>query len=558
MQVQYLTTFQWLCGLAILLLAGCSDYLDLEPLALQTEDLAFKDESTARLVVNSMYDPLIWGEISVLSSPSSHAYEFIFGDICSDDSEKGSTFSDQADIQRLKTFNTDGGNDNVASVWNNHFVAISRANLVLKNLSDSPLPANVKAEFEGEARFVRAYSYFLLARVYGHLPLLREPVTPEQINAQSFTREPLYRVYELIEEDLRVALDNLPQRGVREPGRANKGAAAAYLARVIMYQIGTDNTNGKSWQEVLDWTDRFIAGEFGTYALAENYAEIFEFEGENNIGSIFELQAIDNGGDNGDRNLIGPGGGSEWTVFQNPQNFGGWGFNTPTADLANAYEPNDPRRPATTIAVGEFAYGQELLASERNQTGYYTRKAIIEPDQWITQKGSGANQRKFRYADILLMNAEAAYHTGDNAKAIQRLSEIRERASQSTLPKGFDPNDPSGYPRANFAPLDNNMIPSSGQALLDFIYLERRREFGMEQLRFWDLVRTGRYFDAIRNSYQDFENPDNQNFGNEVAEAAMRHTIVAEPGQVLVNPIPVFPIPVVDAEGWGIEQNPNY
>ena len=550
----------WKWGLLLLAisLGSCSDYLDLDPLAQQTEDVAFKDENNARLVVNSMYDPLIWGEISMLSSPGSHSYEFIFGDICSDDAEKGSTFSDQADIQRLKTFDTDGGNDNIGAIWNNHWVAIGRANLVLKNLQGSPLSDNLKMEFEGEARFVRAYCYFVLARVFGGIPRFEAPVTPEQINARDFTRAPLYQIYELIDEDLQFAMANLPEKGVREIGRANKGAAAAFLARSYMYQIGTDNTNNHSWSEVLDLTDRFIAGEFGSYALASNYAEIFELEGENNVESIFELQAIDNGGDNGDRNEIGAGAGSEWTIFQNPQNMGGWGFNTPSPSLADAYEANDPRRPATCLAVGEYAYGVEMLSNERNLTGYYHRKAIIEPDTWLTQKGSGANVRKFRYADLLLMNAEAAYHTGDNGKAIQRLTEIRDRASNSTFPKGFDANDPLGYPSTGFAPLDNSVIPASGTELLEFIYLERRRELGMEQLRFWDLVRTGRYIDAIKATYVDYETPDNTSFADDVANAAQVHTIIAEGGQNLVNPIPVFPIPNTDLDGWGIEQNPGY
>ena len=126
------------------------------------------------------------------------------------------------------------------------------------------------------------------------------------------------------------------------------------------------------------------------------------------------------------------------------------------------------------------------------------------------------------------MNAEAAHHTGNNAQAVQRLSEIRDRASGSTYPMGFDPSAPTEYVGSDLDPLDNSIIPASGQELLDFIYLERRREFGMEQLRLWDLIRTGRYVENMDNNY---------GLGADILE----HSVTSDPGQV--NPVPVFPIP---------------
>ncbi|MEM6380386.1 MAG: RagB/SusD family nutrient uptake outer membrane protein, partial [Bacteroidota bacterium] len=520
-----------------------------QPRALQSEDAAFLEESTARLAVNGMYDPLGWGESAQLLN--GHSYEFHFGDICSDDCEKGSTFADYADLQQLKEFTTNGTSSTVGALWAKYWVAIFRANTVLRNLPDSPLSDRIKDEFEGEARFVRAFSYFTLVKIFGGVPLLEDPVSPADINARNFDRASIGEIYALIDSDLAFAVDHLPAKNSASPGRANRGAAAAYLARAYMYQIGTDNTNNHSWDEVLDITNRFINGEYGSYALASNYATIFEEEGENNIESIFEIQAVDNGVDPFARgDFIG----AEWTIFRNPQFMGGWGFSTPTADLANAFEFNDPRRPATTIAIGEYAYGVEMAVSERNQTGYYARKAIVNPELWITDKGSGQNIRKFRYADILLMNAEAAYHTGNATQAVQRLMEIRDRASSSTFPKGFDPNDPGGYMATGYAPLDNSIIPTAGQALLDFIYLERRREFGIEQLRFWDLVRTGRYIDQIRSTYQNLQNPDDGNFADRVADAALDRSITTG----VINPIPLFPIPALDLDNWGIEQNPGY
>lgn len=551
----------------ILCVISCKEVLEEDiPDYLVNEASVFESPELVEQAVTGMYDPISYGELTYISASFSHSYEFIFGDICTDDALKGSESSDQIGIQQLKNFTAQSGNPNVISVWNKFWVAISRANLIIKNIGTANIPDVDKLTYEGEARFIRAYSYLNLITVFGGLPTFREPVETEAINERNFSRDPLYVNYQLIEEDLNRAIEVLPTKeGSIHPGRANKGSAAAYLARAIMYQIGTDNTNNHTWDEVLTITDDFIDGVYGDYGLVVNYATIFEVEGENNIESIFEIQAVDN-------QLIGgnAGTGSPWTVFQNPQFLNGWGFNTPTSNLAAIYETNDPRRPATVIAIGEFAYGVEMEPSIRNQTGYYHRKAIAEPDLWIsgstsgnTQKGSYQNIRKFRYADILLMNAEAAYHTNNPGQAILRLIEVRNRASNSTFPKGWNPENPLDYNSTGFAPLDNSAIEaSSGEGLLDFIKLERRRELGMETLRFYDLVRWGDYENAIRNNYHDEQNPNNTEYGNEVANNMLTHAITTSSKesteQVINNTIPLFPIPNTDAIGWGIQQNTGY
>jgi len=529
---------------------SCSDFLEEEPRGLQTIDGAFKDKNSARLVLNGMYDAITWGESSS-NGFSGHSYEFIIGDICSDDSEKGSTDADLVDIQRLKEFNTNGANSNVGTMWGKYWVAINRANVILASIENSTLVEKDVMQFEGEAKFVRAYSYLHLVTIFGGVPRFEEPVGSEIINERNFSRSSIADIYDLIDSDLNFAKEVLADKGDVAPGIATQGAAASYLARSMMYQIGTENNKNYSWSDVLSLTDDIIAGDYGTYRLASNYAEIWSLEGENNEESIWEIQAIDNGLDNFER---GPSTGSMWTVFQTPFFMGGWGFNTPTENLANSFEPNDPRRASTTIAIGEFAFGQELVINERNKTGYYHRKAILDPAAWNTQKGSDANIRKFRYADIILMNAEAAYHTGDFSKAISNIEEIRNRASFSTFPQGYNPDDIYGYEPTGYAPLDNSIIPPNGQDLLDFIYLERRRELGMETLRFMDLVRTGRYLNTIQNKYKNLSDPADTDFANRVLSSLSTVTVQGSAG----NPIPLFPIPTKDLEDWGLTQNAGY
>lgn len=185
--------------------------MDEEPRALRVLDGAFLEESTARLVVNGMYDALSWGESTSIGL-SGHSYEFIFGDICTDDAEKGSTNADQVDIQRLKEFNTNGTNGNITTVWGKYWVAINRANVVLEQLTSSPIDARIKAHFEGEARFVRGNAYLHLVTLFGGVPIFDAPVGAAQINARAFTRATIAEVYAFLDDDLEQAVALLPKR----------------------------------------------------------------------------------------------------------------------------------------------------------------------------------------------------------------------------------------------------------------------------------------------------------------------------------------------------------
>ena len=119
--------------ITILFLSSCSDFLVLEPTTESTELDFFANVENAQLAVNATYDPIGWGESSILGA-NGHSYFFIIGDICSDDSEKGSSDSDQAGISQLKDFTANAGTSNLTVLWSKHYIAIARANLVLKNL----------------------------------------------------------------------------------------------------------------------------------------------------------------------------------------------------------------------------------------------------------------------------------------------------------------------------------------------------------------------------------------------------------------------------------------
>ena len=232
--------------------------------------------------------------------------------------------------------------------------------------------------------------------------------------------------------------------------------------------------------------------------------------------------------------------GTTANIFQNNRSLWGWGFNNPTQNLVDEFETGDPRLASTAYADGDVVLGivQEIDFPAENETGYLNRKAaLVQP---ITTKAAGQNIRKFRYADILLMKAEAAFHTGDEASARQILNMIRDRARSSTRPKGSVEGSLT-YEPYTAAELDGVLPPVlgtvSGQDLLNAIMHERRVELAMESLRFWDQVRTGTYINSLPADVQG---------------AAQGRTLTG------VNPIPVLPIPLDEVQTWNLEQNPGY
>lgn len=517
------------------LLQSCSDFLDKNPLGKDTDVTYFTDANNATLAVNAAYDVISWDEGNDgLGNYVAHNYEWIFGDMLSQNSEKGSMPGDFPTMLELKEWRANSNNDIARAVWQNMFQGVYRTNLILQNIQNSPIDETLKNRLIGEARFLRGYCYFYMLRLYGGLPLFSAPVTPsEYSNAK---RASIGETYAFIEEDFRKAIELLPEKSAYnavDMGRATKGAARGYLARAIMYQIGTDNSRNHTWQEVYDQTDAIVKS--GQYGLTANYAEIFEDEGENNTESLFEIQFAESNVSWGIQRV-----GTENNIIQNNRSTWGWGFNNPTASLVNAFEANDPRKACTVYGNGDVVAGiaQVIKYPEENATGYLNRKAaIVKP---TTPSQSPQNIRKMRYADVLLMKAEAAAKLSKEQEARDILNQIRDRARKATLPKGSKlgtltyeaANTPAGALPAVAATV-------TGQALLEAIWHERRVELGMEALHFWDQVRTGTYFSSLSST---------------VRAAATTHAIT----QNVVNPIPVLPIPVNEVQSWGLQQNPGY
>ncbi|MCU0403658.1 MAG: RagB/SusD family nutrient uptake outer membrane protein [Chitinophagaceae bacterium] len=511
-------------------IGSCQKVLDKEPIGVETEQNYFLDPSKAILAINAAYDVLSWDE----GPGSGHNYEWMYGDVLSDDAEKGSTPGDFPTITMMKEWRTDPANNPSTSTYNNMWQGIFRTNTILKNLEVATWDQQLKKRIEGEARFLRGYYYFYLLRLFGGMPLFTEPVKPSEFGTTP--RASISETYKLIEDDFKKAIELLPERSgysAADLGRATKGSARAYLARAIMYQLGTDNKNAHTWQEVYDLTNAIVNS--GQYSLIPNYAQIYEDEGENSAESVFEIQckATSEG--------WGPiKAGTTNNIIQNNRRLWGWGFNNPTTSLGNEFEPNDPRKACTMYGDGSIVLGilQVVDYPNENATGYLNRKAaIVKP---VEAKASPQNIRKFRYADVLLMKAEAAAFTGKEQEARDILNMIRTRARLSSLPKGSAEGsmsyDPTGAPSGTLPAIANTV---TGDALKNAIYHERRVELGMEALRFWDQVRTGKYLSSLSTS---------------IRSACQSHCIT----EGTVNPIPVLPIPLTEVQSWGLKQNPGY
>ena len=537
------------------LLSSCNDFLEIDPIARETEESFFETPENAIYAVNACYDI-----IGMTEGPGpdgqwlSHNYEFFFGDFLSDDAEKGSKEADFQELQEMIEWRVTSGSGVLESLWIKCYDGIYRTNSVLKQLASSSLDEALKTRLEGEAYFIRGYFYFYLVKVYGGVPLLTEPLTPSEFG--TLQRASYHETFEQAIADFKAAIDRLPEKSgydSSEKGRATKGAARTYLARTLMYQIGMDSESATSWDDVFQQTSAVISSN--EYQLVSNYATIFEMEGENNNESIFELQMLEGTTDNAPQKT-----GTNFNQFQGNRKDWGWGFNNPSGNLFASFETNDPRL-SSTVYGATFNNGiihgikQEYDFTEQ-MSPYLNRKAALEPAfRPSISKSSAANVRKARYAEVLLMHAEAAYHKGDEGTARQMLEMIRDRARNSTFAKGYTEGSldytPTGF--------SNNLpeINSSGQDLLNDIWHERRVELAMEAHRFWDLVRTGRYLDALDTKKNTFKTSDGTAFRYENIDLrgnCLEKSIDGPNG----NKVPLMPIPLREVEDWDLAQNNGY
>lgn len=397
-------------ALGLFAIAGCDSTLTVEPTDEVEESQAIVDPTSARAALGGAYD--------AFTSSSYYGGEFhTFTEVLTDNAEHTGTYGEyaDADANQLRADNI-----NVEDIWDAAYIAIGRINLLIERLPDVPgLDGDELNQMIGEVHFLRALAYHDLVRLYGDVPLVTEPPASLEEAAQ-VERSPVAAVYAQIESDLTEAASLMSDDA--EPGRASLGAVMALRARVALYR--------GNWAAAETAADAVIG--MG-YELAGTYGALFGPADADTPEDIFRLTFTPQ-----EYNLQG--------YYYQPN--GRWEVG-PTQDLVDSYEEGDAR---LAWSIGED-------------------DGDIFGDKWKTTEG-GEDIHVIRFAEVLLIKAEAHARQGELEEAVAAYNQIRERA-------GLAPHV-----------LGEDVI---GQAqVLDAIDHERRVELAFEGDRWPDLVRTGR------------------------------------------------------------------
>lgn len=512
----------------LLVFTGCRDYLtEIEPGTTLLNDF-FTSTAAAKQNVTGCYVPLMW------EYNNTYLSEWFIGDIVSDDALKGGgSTSDMADAYDMENWRTTSQNTLLLDFYRAQYQGIARCNLAIKYITnmeigtDSIFTPTMKNNLLGEAHYLRAYYYFRLVRVFAGVPITTEVI--DNSDNWGVPRASTEQVYNLILEDLTKANYMLPVRSAMKAedlGRATKGAAQAMLLKVNLY-MASPYWNKQLAQEpatyfaaAKQWGDSIIAS--GEYSLCPNYEDNFTLAGENGQESVFEIQYMEvPWGDYGEG--FGFTAGSFTQILTRSRSSligGGWGFNHPTQNLYDEFEPSDIRRDVAILnpvdSLIETPSVEIYLGSRylNNKYGMYRDPA----DQgggygkWSLHATRGPlNNRQIRYADVLLMYAEAALGAGDEAIARTYINKVRQRVGL-----------------ADVATADNATLRH-----------ERRVELAMEGHRWFDLVRwegvAGNGLKAHMDAYKATETQEAQSHIQEFV--AGKHEIFPIPQEeIQLNP----------------------
>lgn len=414
------------------------DYLDIKQEGVVEASAFFKTQEDAIQATSAIYSFLRSWENSAFP------YQYVFG-VPADDVIKGSNPGDASFINVYDNFTYTQSDGGVEGYWIGQWQAVNRCNQVITNVPNIEMDTTLKNRLIAEAKMLRAYFYFNLVRIYGGVPIY------DGLQANyNIPRNSINEVYDFIISDLTAAAAVLPQTyPASDLGRVTKGGALGLLSKVYLYK--------KDWQKAYDTSNQVIS--MG-YSLDPDFNHLFRPAGEFGTESIFEVNC----------QCSSQYGGSQYAEVQGVRNQFGWGFFTPSQALENAFEAGDIRKELTILRNGEttpegdlIQKGDPLSVDTYNQK-VYVPKAL---NNNACGYGSIQNIRILRFAEILLINAEAANELGNTATAITNLNKVRTRAQLA------------------------NTTATTQAALRTAIWNERRVELALEGDRFVDLVRTG-------------------------------------------------------------------
>lgn len=427
-----------------ILVSSCSDFLTAELKGDYTSENYYTTPEAATMAVTGIYNSLYGSTL------------WIFGDVASDDAVKGGNAGDQADINAINNFSAASDNGVLSTYWQATYETIARANNAIAYISPMNIDATLRDRLVAEAKFLRAYSYFNLVNIFGKVPLKLEPqLTYSTINVGL---SGVSAIYTQIEKDLTEAAAILPASYPTETGRVTKGAAFALLAKADLYQ--------KKYSECL--VNIKAIEDLHQYDLLKDYSNLFKAGAEDSVEVIFGLRYINNTQVSLGNNL---------NVWFSPAIEGGYYFDAPTQSYVDAFTDktidgqDDPRLDASIGRDGKPWFNDRTFSSSWSEaTGYLVKKYNENSVTGLAKSQSTIPYNAIRYADIILMKAEALNEraVGDAvANAAIEVNRIRARA--------------------NLAPT----TASTQSAMRDVIRNERRKELGFEFHRFFDLMRWG-------------------------------------------------------------------
>lgn len=438
-----------------LITVSCNDeFIHIDPISSVNVDALYETDKDFYDAFPPIYDVL----------QSIYNDFWMFGDLRGDDSWQEIIKNDSRSYMDL--FTTTSSDGLMHNQWQLHYSGIYRANVILEKIADKDVPN--KNRYIAEAKFLRALLYFNIVRIWGDAPLVTRSLTIEE--SYNLRREPRANIYDLIVADLSEAESGLPpQHPTQDVGKPTSGAAKALLGRVYL-TTGDYELAESKLQEVTSMG----------YSLLPDFNDLWTYAEEHHSEYIFDIEyeeGIDEGTSLANRFVPNS---LDFLKYYNMTSTEGGECNSPTPELISLFDDNDSRKLVTVGEPNGFYDDEHVfhrLPGNTSQT--YTMKYMV-PFQ--NQNDAKCNWKVIRYADVLLMYAEALNENSKTTQAIPYLNQIRSRAGVSEYPQGMTQSETR-----------------------EAIALERRLELSFEGVRWFDLVRTGEAYNVMKdNGMRDF------------------------------------------------------
>ena len=497
----------------------------------------------AQMTTLSGIDGTLIGAYAALNGVFGNRFEgpsnWVTGSITGGEANKGTDPGDYSTINPIQRYETDPTSGDLNSLWRGRFEGIARSNRVLALIAMSEdISAADAARLAGEARLLRGHFYFDLKKHFNSVPWVDESVEAAEISSIANSAD----VWSKIEADFQFAYDNLPAvQG--QAGRVNKWAAAAYMGKAKLYQ--------KDYAGAKQWFDNVIANGVtpsgDKYALLDNYASIYNAEFDNHAEAVFDVESANNTGSVNNANYFDDLNYPYNTGSDGPGNC--CGFFQPSFELANSFRTKDglplldksynsadnevahdfliessapftpdakPLDPRIDHSIGRrsipyldwIAHPGKNWIRKQDYAGPYSPKKYIyyksqegsltDASSW-TRGYALMNYTIIRFADVLLMAAEAEIEAGSLDKALEYVNQVRARAANSD----YWVKNPDGSNAANYQIELYGSFASKADAT-KAVQMERKLELSGEGHRFFDLVRWGIAADEL-NAYLQYE-----------------------------------------------------